>query len=133
MDKEKILEAARSMLGREYKFGAKWPLDNPDPEGPVDCSGFVRWCFAMGGKKIPDGSYEQYRTSRELNNIRGERPNPCDLGFFLRQGVAHHVGILEDDYWVLEARGNPYERVIRRPRAKWEAFHEFSGWRRIDA
>ena len=130
MDKGKIIEAAQLALGRPYKWGSKWDVKDDNPTGPIDCSGFVRWCFARGGKLIPDGSYAQYKISRPLGCA--ETPNPGDLGFFVRQGQPHHVGILEDSYWVLEARGNEYDRVIRRPRVKWESYREFSGWRRVD-
>lgn len=129
MDKEKILEAAEAALGRPYDLGAKWRIDADNPEGPIDCSGFVRWTFSRGGVVIADGSYNQFNATRPLAD--GEQPEPCDLGFFLRQGVPHHVGILFDGFQVIEARGKPYNKVIFRPRVKWEAFHEFSGWRRM--
>lgn len=126
-NKQAILDSAYNGLGRPYLLGAKWALGDSEPTGPVDCSGFIRWCYHQGGLVIPDGSKFQYRATEP---VEGE-PIPTDLAFFIREGVTHHVGMLFDKDWVIEARGNPYNKVIRRPRKKWEAFNEFSGWRRL--
>lgn len=126
-NKQEILDHAFLALGRPYLFGAKWALADDEPKGPVDCSGFIRWCYHKGGLVIPDGSFYQYRATEPVDGV----PAPTDLAFFLREGTPHHVGMLFDNDWVIEARGEPYNKVIRRPRKKWEAFHEFSGWRRL--
>jgi len=130
IDRAKIILAAQGRLGMPYLFGAKWRLIDDEPNTAVDCSGYVRWCFYRGGVTIPDGSQGQYAYSRGLSV--SEVPRAGDLGFFLRNGAPYHVGIYEDTANVLEARGEPFNKVIRRPVKKWEAFSAFSGWRRID-
>lgn len=118
------LNCAWKQRGMPYKFGAKWKLNDPKPTGPIDCSGFVRWVYFQNDILIPDGSWNQYDTTAPT-----ESPRPGDLGFFLRDSRVYHVGILYSDKWVIEARGNPYNKVITRPRANWEAYERFSGWR----
>ena len=118
-----------SQLGKPYLYGAKWKLDDPDPKGQVDCSGFVRWAFAQVGVPIPDGSEAQYETSIPVSPA-----NFPDVGFFKNGSQpCHHVGILLDDKIVIEARGDPFNKIILRPRSKWEAWHEFTGWRSFKA
>lgn len=124
-----ILRAAWTRLGSAYLLGGKWPLEQAAPTGPIDCSGFVRWAYAQGGLIIPDGSYNQFADSKDI--VAPDLPLPGDLGFFRdEQGRIHHVGMLYDEEQVIEARGNPYNAVIFRPRAAWEAWREFTGWRR---
>ena len=121
-----VVDMGMPMQGRLYEFGAKWDLDSSTPTGKVDCSGFSRWCYYQGmALTIPDGSQAQYDSSDAE-----PAPLPGDLGFFGIGGRIHHVGILAGQ-WVLEARGDNYGRVILRPRAVWEAWHEFTGWRRL--
>lgn len=112
-----------------YKYGAKWDLKAKNPVGPVDCSGFVRWVYFQNGILIPDGSANQYAATKPTDN-----PQRGDLGFFKHEdsGRIYHVGILYSPEWVIEARGEPYNMVLTRPRAKWEAYHRFTGWRTLD-
>ncbi len=118
-------EAGR-MLGRPYLLGAKWKLNDADPQGPIDCSGFVRWVFSRGGITIPDGSYNQILDCHKEIGF----PSTGDLGFFKSKttGMVDHVGIVYDDYLVIEARGEPYNEVIVRPIKKWESYELFAGW-----
>lgn len=120
-----MLHEAGRMLGRNYLYGAKWTLDSPSPEGPIDCSGFVRWVYSRGGISIPDGSSSMYSVTTEVS-----KPQIGDLGFFKDiKNVIDHVGIVYDDFLMIEARGNPYDEVIVRPRSKWEAYELFTGYR----
>jgi len=125
-NKEAILACAYKAIGRPYLFGAKWALADKDPQGPIDCSGFVRWCYWQGGLTIGDGTYHQHLSTEPCDD-----PRPTDLGFFLRDGLPYHVGMLYDNESVVEARGDKFNAVIMRPRAKWEAWKGFSGWRRM--
>lgn len=119
-----VHEAGR-MLGKPYLLGAKWTINDPDPTGPIDCSGFVRWVFSRGGIVIPDGSYNEILSCHKDVAM----PFPGDLGFFRsREGVIDHVGMVYDDYLVIEARGAPYGEVIVRPIKKWENYELFAGW-----
>ncbi len=126
LDVKFILHEAGRMLGRPYQLGSKWTLDDPNPEGPIDCSGFVRWAFSRGGITIPDGSYNEILACHKETST----PQPCDLGFFKSPstGMVDHVGILYDSFGVIEARGVPYQQVIIRPRSKWESYELFTGW-----
>ncbi len=125
IDRQKIVKVALERLHRPYSFGAKWPLNNMNPQGPIDCSGFVRWCYWRGGLTIPDGSSAQFDATVATDN-----PIPGDLGFFRNEQGIHHVGIYNSSD-VIEARGEPYNQVILRPSTKWEAWPEFTGWRRL--
>ena len=120
-----VHEAGR-MLGRPYLLGAKWKLNDPNPEGPIDCSGFVRWLFSRGGIPLPDGSYDEILACHKVVF----EPFPGDLGFFksATTGVVDHVGMVYDDYLMIEARGEPYNEVIVRPRRNWEAYSGFTGY-----
>lgn len=121
-----VVDVGMPMRGRLYLFGSKWDPLNPSPAGPIDCSGLSRWCYYQGtALLIPEGSQAQYDSSDAC-------PSPLngDLGFFGAGGRIHHVGILAGQF-VLEARGDNYGQVILRPRAIWEAWHEFTGWRRL--
>lgn len=133
LDWVKFERVCRDMIGCPYKYGAKWHLGDPDPVGPVDCSGFTRWAFSRIGVYIPHGSHAQYLSSSQW----GE-PGLGYLGFWKNGAAVHHVGILLGDQ-VIEARGCdkhmghsaqtcPYNQIVLRPRAKWEAWREFTGW-----
>jgi len=134
-DLGKVVAVSKAQLGKPYKFGAKWDLKDPEPKGPIDCSGFIRWTWAQVGIAVPDGSQFQYDASCPI-----VQPRPTDLGFFKALGKdCHHVGMILDDVNVIEARGLQkdaagnmvYNAVILRPRVKWEAWREFTGWRRL--
>lgn len=126
VDVDFMLHEAGRMLGRPYLLGAKWPLDAQDPVGPIDCSGFVRWVYSRGGLSLPDGSYNQVNMCKPVANKDAE---PGDLAFFKAgNGTIDHVGIVYDAHLMIEARGNPYNEVITRPRSKWEAYELFAGY-----
>lgn len=128
----RVVELAREQLGKPYEFGAKPKLDDPRPE-TFDCAGFVRWVIGQGrddrGRQIilPEGSFEQIKVCKAL----ARPPRPLDLGFadlHPPAGVMDHVVMKIDDENVIEARGKPYNGVILRPIAKWEAQKGFMGW-----
>lgn len=130
MTPEELVPYLTSQLEKPYLLGAKWDVNNPLPTGPIDCSGFVRWAYARAGIMAPDGSFNQFKASDPATKVV---PVKC-VGFFRRpEGTIHHVGILLDEKNVIEARGAPYNKVILRPRAAWEAWREFSGWRILKA
>lgn len=128
LDRKLLIDLARQHLGAPYFLGAKWPLDKTAPQGPIDCSGFVRWLYKQAsGILVPDGSYHQYDASEPVL-----APLPGDLGFFRdHMGVIDHVGLIADDQDMIEARGEPFHKVLLRPRAKWEAWPLFTGYRRF--
>lgn len=119
---------ARSQLGKPYVFGAEVDLKDPNPKA-FDCSEFVEWVFAQCGFYVPDGSQNQYNASVPVT--KGHE-GIGDVGFFRHEGKpVHHVGILVSHGEVIDARGEPHNKVIVRPRAKWDAWKEFTGWRRF--
>ena len=142
IDRIELAKVAASRLNLPYKMGSKWMITNPDPTTPIDCSGFVRWVWGRMGVKIPDGSWNQMQATRVLKP--GEPVLVGDVGFFQKDGSIHHVGLVYDDGNMIEARGQMIlstgedagERVLLRPRAKWEAFDQFKaagGYRRFVA
>ena len=128
LDRERLIKLAVSRLGNPYRFGAKWRLSNPDDRGNIDCSGFTRWLYYQAGVSIPEGSQAQYEGS-----VPVAIPLKGDLGFFWSsedKKIVNHVGLIADEEYIIEARGKPYNEVILRPRAKWEAYSLFTGYRR---
>jgi len=126
-----VAVVAERMVGRPYGFGGEWNLNDPDPKGPVDCSELVEWCYFRAlHVRVPDGAHAQW-----LATIPIASPWPGDVGFWMAPtGSIHHVGIVRDMNWVIEARGAPFGQVIMRPRMKWEEYPEFKaagGWRRF--
>lgn len=131
MDWKKFKELGEKQVGKPYNFGVETKLTDPDPQA-FDCSELVEWLYAQVGVTVPDGSMNQYEGSEPIKDQHSAQLG--DVGFFMHPGQpTHHVGILWDDKWVLEARGNPYNKVFLREKAKWDAWHEFTGWRRLKA
>lgn len=134
IDWDKFKALLTKQLGKGYKFG----VEDDGNQNPTqfDCSELVQWAYEEIGITVPDGSQNQFDASDPITN-----PRLGDVGFFKKPGEdVHHVGIIYDDQNVIEARGIepsleaqglPDNQVILRPRAKWEAFSEFSGWRRF--
>lgn len=124
LDWEKFRADGNAQVGKLYIFGAK---AHPSCDNPVafDCAELSYWIYGRQKVAIPDYSDAQYRASVPVQN-----PRIGDLGFFLHGGKANHVGLYWANNMVLEARGKPYNKVILRPREKWEAWKDFSGWRR---
>ncbi len=115
-------------LGKPYLFGATADISCDDPIA-FDCAELVYWLYGKIGVKVPNYSDGQYRAS-----IPSLNPSIGDLGFFKRgDKPTHHVGIFWVGKQVLEARGDNYSRVILRPQEKWEAWKDFTGWRRLTA
>jgi cell wall-associated NlpC family hydrolase len=127
MNLDLLKPLAIASIGKPYQFGAKWDLKDPNPQGPVDCSGFVRWLCAQLGQDLPDGSENQFEATKAV--ITGI---PGDLGFNRNPGEpTDHVFMCFDEWDVIEARGTPYNKVILRSRARWESWPTFTGWRRM--
>lgn len=132
---EALIKAGSSQLNKPYQFGYKPENSDPNPKA-FDCSGLVRWVWAQAGVAVPDGSQQQFDASFPV-----EKPQIGDVGFFRLPGApTHHVGLFWTDGKVLEARG--FEPILEaqgiksncvllRPQSKWEAFSEFTGWRRF--
>lgn len=133
IDRKTLIGAAAGRWGSPYLFGSKWSLSESDPAGPVDCSGFVRWVYAQIGIIIPDGSTNQHAECTQESFVL-----PGDLVFLrtpLGPNDEHHVGMVYDAYFIIEARGiildgKEIGTVQLRSRKEWEARQDFIGyWR----
>lgn len=126
-----VIEAAE-MLGSPYLLGAKWEPGTPraNLRGPVDCSGFSRWVLAIAGIQIPDGSYCQIDVCSRLPEDQQSNPPALSLGFYRNPAgtVVDHVVVSVGTGVVIEARGEPYNCVILRPVAAWNAQPGFLGF-----
>lgn len=139
IDRNVLIWSAVQQWGKPYQFGAKWPLNNPDPFGPVDCSGFSRWVWAQMKVDIPEGSTAQHEQSIQISPAILILPG--DL-MFLKMPLSvedmHHVGLVYDKYLVIEARGiisggKEIGSVQFRTRKEWEARPDFVGYFRPKA
>lgn len=134
VDWTKFKSLATAQLGKDYKFG----IEDDGNSNPTqfDCSELVQWLYEEIGVTVPDGSQNQFDESDPVDD-----PKLGDVGFFRKEGEpTHHVGLIYDDTNVIEARGFQQSLedagiksncVLLRPRSKWEAFSEFTGWRRL--
>jgi hypothetical protein len=103
IDRKTLIGCAVAQVDKPYKFGSKWSASDLDPKGPVDCSGFVKWVYSQIKIDLPDGSTNQHLQATESTFVL-----PGDLVFLHTQlGIndEHHVGMIYDQYLVIEARG----------------------------
>ncbi len=77
---EKVIEIAKSLIGKKYKFGAK-PEEAPDF---FDCSSFVQYIFKQVGINLPRITIEQIEHGKFVKKLR-----KGDLVFF--RGKRFHV------------------------------------------
>lgn len=140
LDALAAIKACRGVLGNPYKLGANFDYSIAKPKGPIDCSGLILWGYARGGLKLPDmTAADLYARSYPVGKAR-----PSDLGFQKdKDGHVDHVVMLTDDPdVVIEARSCvkhlghlseacPYNKVILRPRIKWDLWPLFTGFRRL--
>lgn len=61
---EKLITAAKKLIGRSYKYGAK-PEEAPHC---FDCSGFVQYLYKEIGIKLPRCTIEQAEYGRPVKN-----------------------------------------------------------------
>ena len=139
IERNQLIYEAVGKWGKPYSFGSKWATANLNPDGPIDCSGFVKWCYGQIGIEIPDGSTNQHAQSTQLS------PSililPGDLAFLhtpLGINDEHHVGMVYDKYFMIEARGiiidgKEIGSVQLRTRKEWEARPDFVGYFRPKA
>jgi cell wall-associated NlpC family hydrolase len=86
------LNAARTQLGKPYRWGGA------DPSSGFDCSGLVQWSYAQAGVKLPRTSLEQ---SRVGHTVAQDAMAPGDLIFY--GTPVHHVAIWAGAGKVVEA------------------------------
>ncbi len=78
----KAISAARTQLGKPYKFGAEAPGVD------FDCSGLTQWAYRQAGITIPRVAAQQQAATQRIT--RAEL-SPGDLVFY--GNPAHHVAI----------------------------------------
>lgn len=80
----KLINVARTKLGKPYKWGATGP-------NTFDCSGLTQWCHKQIGIKIPRVARDQGVKGTSVS--KGSQ-KPGDLVFFKKgKNPIHHVGI----------------------------------------
>ena len=90
IEREKIVDAARSMIGVPYQYGGESPADG------FDCSGLVQYAYRRAGYQLPRTTGQQYR---HVQPIPSRFLRPGDLVFFSNKydRFVSHVGIYLGD------------------------------------
>lgn len=99
---EQIVEAARSVMGSPYGWGAAGP-------NAFDCSGLTSWAYAQAGKEIPRTSQAQAAqgTPVAISDLQ-----PGDLVAYY--GGASHIGIYTGNGTIIDSL-NSNTVVTERP------------------
>lgn len=127
-----IVDSSLKHLGIPYKFGYEW-TDYAVLPPFADCSEEVEGWYKSNGLRMPDGSQNQFNFT-----LATATPKPGDLAFAaVAKNITkvHHVGMVISPTEIIEARGLDLSRpfptgmVIKRPRASWEKWDEFVGYR----
>lgn len=102
-ERSAVLDTARSMVGKRYKFGGA------SPKKGFDCSGLVMWVYERHGIDLPRLSKEQFLRGRRIG--RWELA-PGDLVFFATdQKGPSHVGIYAGERRFIHAPSKSGKRV----------------------
>jgi len=119
---DKILEAAFSQLGTDYRRGGTTPRQG------FDCSGFTTWVFNRYGIELPRSSREQYQVGQKVSK---KQLRKGDLVFFkIRKSRISHVGIyLEDGKFIHSARPGRDVEISSLDEAYWSK--RYAGGRRV--
>lgn len=100
----KIVESARTLIGKPYIFGGNYPPLGKDKG--TDCSGLCQWAYNQNGKKITRVTYTQIFEGKEVSK---DDLQVGDLIFsnFSSPNVPEHVylfsGIVDNKYMCVEA------------------------------
>lgn len=111
----KIVQAAASQLGVEYKWAWADPRGDNDGASGFDCSGLTSWCYAQVGVQLPHSAYYQYRSGGvDIFHEKSKLKNG-DLVFYDASSRANpdHVGIYAGEGKVIDA-SSYYDAVVRR-------------------
>lgn len=86
IERDKLVEIARSMIGTPYRYGGE------SPEEGFDCSGLVQYTYQRAGYELPRTTGQQYR---HVQPIPSRFLRPGDLVFFNSKfdRFVSHVGI----------------------------------------
>jgi phenylalanyl-tRNA synthetase beta subunit len=81
---EKIIESAKNLVGKKYKWGASVSYDAPEC---FDCSSFVSYLFSRAGIVLPRITIDQFVFGNEITK---EEILPGDLVFSINPEVVEH-------------------------------------------
>lgn len=97
-------------IGGPYGYGSKWALSNPNPSGPVDCSGFVAWGCYQIGRPLSGGSGQQYAKCAQAGTLIPIKQAIATPGALLFHGPhgEYHIACSRGDGMTVEARGAAY-------------------------
>ena len=96
VNRESIVNAATSMLGQPYVWGAS-------SSSAVDCSGLVVYCYGLVGISLPHYSQSLCTVGQAVSR---ENVAPGDIVCWTRDGsYCHHVGIYVGNGQCIDARG----------------------------
>jgi cell wall-associated NlpC family hydrolase len=119
---DKILQAAFSQLGTDYRRGGTSPRQG------FDCSGFTTWVFNRYGIDLPRSSRQQYQVGQKISK---KQLRKGDLVFFkIRKSRISHVGIyLENGKFIHSARPGRDVEISSLNEAYWSK--RYAGGRRV--
>lgn len=132
IDRITLKAALVSKFGAPYKFGSKWIPSDPAGKGPVDCSGFSRWCWKQAEVDVPEGSTAQHADSVPID----KKFTRVGDYMFLKTAdpnVEHHVELVYDEFFTIGARGAivggaEVGTVGLHLRSEWEKRQDFLGY-----
>ena len=119
---ESIEHIAKSLLGRDYKYGASGPYQ-------YDCSGFTKYVFSKEGITLPRTSKEQ---SKVGEYIRANDLQKGDLIFFdsKKSAEVSHVGIYLSRGYFIHASSSKDQVTISNLNSNYYSKH-FKWGRRV--
>jgi len=130
--RKELVRVGATLINIPYEYGAEWTNRAILPKS-LDCSEMIEGIFSLANIPLPDGSQAQYNATQKQQS-----PRPGDLAFFGKEGnqdKIYHVGMVFDDFNILEARAfdpkSKFEtgKVILRVRTAWEGYKNFCGYR----
>ncbi|MDB5266438.1 MAG: phenylalanyl-tRNA synthetase subunit beta, phenylalanyl-tRNA synthetase beta chain [Parcubacteria group bacterium] len=112
--RQKILDSARSAVGKPYKRGASVLKDAPNC---FECSSLVAWAAVESGYSIPRVSVDQFVFSKRINK---EDLLPGDLVFANTEEIVHTEGAYYSQVLKKEVKEEPirYETLEYMPGTK---------------
>ena len=114
---DSIEQIAKSLLGRDYKYGASGPYQ-------YDCSGFTKYVFSKEGITLPRTSKEQskvgeYIGANELQKgdlifFDSKRSSEIShVGIYLSRGYFIHASSSKDQVTISNLNSNYYRRHFK--------------------
>lgn len=98
-----VIAVAARYLDIPYRSGGTTPVG-------FDCSGYVRYVFALLGVDLPRTADEQYHA---VTRVPSSQARPGDLVFFHRGGTVYHVGIYAGGGMMYDS-GRPGQAITKR-------------------